>query len=219
MSERTLRNTFIFGSLFFFIILAGMTVDSLRQVTSIRTPQLTDQVVAGKRVWQDKNCNDCHTILGIGGYFAPELTKVMERRGGEWLRLWLKNPKTINKVTTMPDQRLSDRQVEDLVAFFQWVNRIDTNEWPPAPIMVADTNLSGEGLFKERGCSSCHMINGQGASGPGPDLSHVGHQRDRAFLLRWLENPQAEKPATTMPRIPLTELQLKALVDYLIALK
>jgi hypothetical protein len=27
--------------------------------------QLSAEVVAGKRVWQKYNCNDCHTILGF----------------------------------------------------------------------------------------------------------------------------------------------------------
>ncbi len=34
----------------------------------------------------------------------------------------------------MPNQNLSDTQVENLVAFFQWVSLIDTNGWPPQPL-------------------------------------------------------------------------------------
>jgi nitric oxide reductase subunit C len=37
--------------------------------------------VAGKRVWQKYNCNDCHTILGFVGYYAPDMTKVYTRVG------------------------------------------------------------------------------------------------------------------------------------------
>lgn len=134
MSEKMLRNIFIVGTLLFLAVLGLMTVDSLTQVVSARTAQLTDQVVAGKQVWQSKNCNDCHTILGIGGYYAPELTKTFNRRGAAWLRAFMKDPGKVIPGTTMPNQNLSDTQVENLVAFFQWVSLIDTNGWPPQPL-------------------------------------------------------------------------------------
>jgi nitric oxide reductase subunit C len=38
-------------------------------------------VVHGKELWESNNCMGCHTILGEGAYYAPELTKVVERRG------------------------------------------------------------------------------------------------------------------------------------------
>ncbi len=134
MSEKMLRSVFVLGTLLFLLILGAMTIDSLSQVASARTAQLTDQVVAGKQVWQSKNCNDCHTILGIGGYYAPELTKTFNRRGGAWLRAFLMDPQKVLPDTTMQNQNLSDQQAGDLVAFFQWVSLIDTNNWPPQPL-------------------------------------------------------------------------------------
>jgi nitric oxide reductase subunit C len=134
MSERMLRSIFVVGTVLFLLILGAMTVDSLSQVASARTAQLTDQVVAGKQVWQSKNCNDCHTILGIGGYYAPELTKTFNRRGGAWLRAFLKDPQKVLPGTTMQNQNLSDQQAGNLVAFFQWVSLVDTNNWPPQPL-------------------------------------------------------------------------------------
>ncbi len=38
----------VLGTLLFLLILGAMTVDSLSQVASARTPQLTDQVVADR---------------------------------------------------------------------------------------------------------------------------------------------------------------------------
>lgn len=225
MSEKTLRNIFLFGTVFFLLVLGGMTVDSLSKVSSIRTPTLTDQVVAGKRVWQSKNCNDCHTILGIGGYFAPELTKLMDRHDAAELRDWLKDPQAVKPGTTMPNQHLTHEEVDNLVAFFQWVNRIDTNEWPPQPWTAGGTGLSGALLFQQKGCSGCHMVNGQGAPGPGPELSHIGSQpynglpNTPEFLAKWLENPQAQKSGSAMPRIPMTQAERDALVQYLTGLK
>ncbi len=228
MSQKTLRNILIFGTLSFALILIGMTVHSLAQVSSVRTAELTDQVVNGKRIWQQRNCDDCHTILGIGGYFAPELTKEAERRDSAFLSAFLKNPQSAKPGTTMPDQRLSDAQVQDLIAFFQWVSKIDTNDWPPQPLGApAGTGVTAPGalLFQQKGCSGCHQVNGQGASGPGPDLSHIASQpydqlsNTPEFLSQWLQNPAALKPTTTMPAVPLTDAERQALVDYLTSLK
>jgi nitric oxide reductase subunit C len=229
MSEKALRNIFIFGTLFFFVILVAMTVDTLRQVNNIRTPPLTDQVVEGKRAWQSKNCDDCHTILGIGGYFAPELTKVFDRRGAPWLSNWLKDPLSMDPAATMPNQHLDSNQVANLVAFFEWVSKIDTNNWPPAPILVAGgaagSQPTGAQLFVQKSCSACHRINGSGAAGPGPDLSHIGGQPYDAllntpdFLAKWLANPVAQKPGTLMPRLGLSDADIQSLVEYLTSLK
>lgn len=39
------------------------------------------QVARGKELRASNKCKGCHTVLGEGGYYAPELTKVAERRG------------------------------------------------------------------------------------------------------------------------------------------
>lgn len=47
--------------------------------------------VEGWRVEQNYACMDCHTILGNGAYFAPDLTKIGNENGPAWLRAWLDN--------------------------------------------------------------------------------------------------------------------------------
>ena len=44
--------------------------------------KLTPSVVAGKHVWEKHSCINCHTLLGEGAYFAPELGNVWVRYGG-----------------------------------------------------------------------------------------------------------------------------------------
>ena len=66
---------FVWGTIISALIFLGLTYDSLVKMPK-RTHEenLDAHVVAGKWVWQKYNCNDCHTILGIGGYYAPDVT-------------------------------------------------------------------------------------------------------------------------------------------------
>jgi cytochrome c1 len=69
------------------------------------------------------------------------------------------------------------------------------------------------------------MIGGLGAIAPGPNLSTIGSKpydglpNDPEFLAKWLDNPAAQKPGTTMPRLGLTGAEIDALVAYLTNLK
>jgi len=45
--------------------------------------------VEGKRVFQAYNCMGCHTIVGNGAYFGPDLTDLYRRTGPAWLAAFL----------------------------------------------------------------------------------------------------------------------------------
>jgi nitric oxide reductase subunit C len=228
MTEKALQRTFIGGTVVFLALLLGMTVDSLHQVNAVRTPPVTDQVAHGKYVFQRKNCNDCHTILGIGGYYAPDLTKVADARNADWLSRFLADPQAAKPGTTMPSQKLAAADVADLVAFFDWVRHIDTNGWPPKPLASLATPTvsrpAAPGAYRAKGCDGCHMIDGHGAAS-GPDLSHIGSApydglpNTAEYLARWLADPPAVKPGTAMPKSALSQAELDSLVQYLVALK
>ena len=71
MSNKAARNLFIFGSLFFFVIFLALTVRHAWTSSTSRAPEITEEVDAGKMVWQKYDCIGCHTIFGNGSYFAP----------------------------------------------------------------------------------------------------------------------------------------------------
>jgi nitric oxide reductase subunit C len=231
LSQRTLKYILIFGTIAMFAVMIALTASSLSQVTKTRTAALTDQVVAGKKVWQKRNCDDCHTIYGIGGYFAPELTKETDRRDSTWLTSFLSSPEKAKPGTTMPDQKLDSTQVSDLISFLKWVSETNTNNWPPAPLVQqptttpTGTTLSGNQVMQQLGCFGCHAIGTQGSFGPGPNLTHIGGTpydslpNTADFLNLWLINPSAQKPTTGMPQVPMTDAQRAAIVSYLVSLK
>lgn len=43
----------------------------------------------GKRVFQSYNCMGCHTIVGNGAYFGPDLTNIFEEAGPAWLEAFI----------------------------------------------------------------------------------------------------------------------------------
>lgn len=77
---------------------------------------------------------------------------------------------------------------------------------------------AGEKLFSDKGCSGCHAINGKGGSA-GPNLSKIGTSRDAEWLKKWIKNPSAVKPGTTMPTLPLKDDEIAAVAAYLAGLK
>ena len=89
---------------------------------------MTAAVVRGKELWETNNCMGCHTLLGEGAYYAPELTKVLDRRGAGYIKAALMSP-----VPWQPSGRkmvaynMSEAEANDMVAFFEWIGKIDLN--------------------------------------------------------------------------------------------
>jgi menaquinol-cytochrome c reductase cytochrome b/c subunit len=76
-------------------------------------------------------------------------------------------------------------------------------------------------IFAEVGCLNCHTYVGEGAAGPGPELTEIGTLgRGEDYWVRWVRNPQDLKPGTAMPGFPnLTDDQLRAIAVFLEASK
>jgi len=217
------KAVFIWGTLISAVIFLILSYDSLTKMPKrTQEEKLDAHVVAGKWVWQKYNCNDCHTILGIGGYYAPDVTKVMSYRDSEWVKSFLKSPETVwPNARMMPNLHLTDQEIADVVAFLTWVNGIDTNNWPPKPMLAtAVTSVTpGQLVYKDQGCSACHMIAGVGGA-VGPDLSKVGLRRDKAWIEAQLKAPKSHDPRSVMPSFAkLSQKDLDDLATYLAGLR
>ena len=75
------------------LIFAALSVasflDSRNQVVPADIEYAGFDAVQGKRVFQAFNCMGCHTIVGNGAYFAPDLTKLYDKVGPAWLEAFL----------------------------------------------------------------------------------------------------------------------------------
>lgn len=142
LTKTAARNIFYGGSLFFFLIFVGLTAHSHIFIVNNSTASapLTQEVADGKKVWERHACINCHTILGEGAYFAPEVGNVFFRYGGdkdpagarEAIKEWMKaQPSGIEGRRQMPQFHLSEKDLNDLAAFLEWTAKIKTQNWPP----------------------------------------------------------------------------------------
>jgi cytochrome c oxidase subunit 2 len=98
-----------------------------RQKGSPAEPAAGSPAARGRDVFRANACVGCHTIRGLaGGTLGPDLTHFGSRRtiaGGmlpntpEHLARWLKDPPAVKPGSLMPDLRLSDGDVDGLVAY------------------------------------------------------------------------------------------------------
>lgn len=73
-----------------FVALSAVSfLDSRGQAVPRQIEYAGVDAVAGKRVFQAYNCMGCHTIVGNGAYFGPDLTKLYDHTGPAWLAAFL----------------------------------------------------------------------------------------------------------------------------------
>ncbi len=107
--------------------------------------EASEMLHLGKLTSQAKNCMDCHTLLGNGGYYAPDLTKA-------WLDpVWNTTMPAITNTKTkedamvaflmhpdqfatharrMPNLGITKKEAKALVVFLKHMSSIDTNGFP-----------------------------------------------------------------------------------------
>jgi nitric oxide reductase subunit C len=134
------KNIYYGGGLFAVLVFTALTVDTVKQVPKLSQAQnLTESVVLGKKVWENNNCVGCHTILGEGAYYAPELGNVFQRMGSSdeqafktYLSGWMAaQPLQIPDRRKMPQFHLTTDQVNNLADFLIWTSKVNNQNWPP----------------------------------------------------------------------------------------
>lgn len=136
LSKSQAKTFFLGGTVLTFAVFLGLSWNSLSNDVPKQTHEenLTPQVIHGKQLWESNNCMGCHTIFGEGAYYAPELTKVVERRGEAYIKaaLMTKEPWS-PRGRKMVAYAFSEQDANDLVAFFTWIGNVDLNGFPAKP--------------------------------------------------------------------------------------
>jgi nitric oxide reductase subunit C len=184
MTKATTRRFFWGGTVLFTAVFIGLTIHTHTTIDArTHADALSEEVVRGLRVWETYNCENCHTLMGEGAYYAPDLTKIVEQRGRAYLELFMQDPSRFYSAEVdgrlMPQLDMSEQEISDVVSFLQWVGNVDLNGWPPRPILVAgvavrgmpgvegvrdspEPVLRGKAVFNEEaGCAGCHAVSGE----------------------------------------------------------
>lgn len=234
LSKSQAKVFFLGGTGVFSAAFLALTFDTHRKVPAqTREADITPAVLRGKHIWEKNNCMGCHTLFGEGAYYAPELTKAVERRGKPWLRMFLKDPQAMfPNDRKMVNYHFNDEQIEDTIAFLEWCGNVDLNGFPAKPPLAekmkatsaapAVTSKPIPPIFDAMACTGCHSIGGKGgAAGAAlgaPPLDDVYKRKSKAEIAAWVSDPQKIKPDTKMPKIPLTPEQLEEISAFLSSL-
>lgn len=155
------------------------------QATALSNPLASDPAAAkaGQLLFRS-NCSPCHGLDARGGGRGPDLAS------GRWVH-GSSDSDIFHTISTgvpgtqMPANSFEDSETWAIVAYLRSL------------ALSTHTNLpgdaaQGERLFTQRfGCSSCHMVNGQGGQ-LGPDLSRVGASRSIAYLIDSIREPDKD---------------------------
>jgi cytochrome c2 len=117
-------------------VLAAITatlVVSTRMPRSALVAPMTVSVTAGRATTQKYRCTDCHTILGHGGTYGPDLTRAwsrfLARAGGDEavarssMTAFLQHPPnaTIDR-RQMPDFKIAPAEASAVVDYLRWTS-------------------------------------------------------------------------------------------------
>jgi mono/diheme cytochrome c family protein len=190
----------------------------------------------GASVYGESYCASCHAMqnaagLMVGGNVGPELTRVGSKVKPEWLGEWLRNPKTYDPDTMMPHYRFEDKDIGLVMGFLE--NKTDSDFLANVKLeaVTPEQIEHGKRLVNERGCASCHEINGVAhPDNFAPELSAVGSLALSKivfvpgmkhtlpdYIAAKIRNPRSFGSALKMPQFTLTDSQVDALVTALLA--
>ncbi len=98
----------------------------------------TEETLKGKDIWQEKNCNACHQIYGLGGFLGPDLTNVYSLKSPEHIKAFI-----ISGTNVMPKFNLSNNQINCLLTYLKSVDATG-NADPKKIILNIDGTISNK---------------------------------------------------------------------------
>lgn len=125
-----------------------------------------------------------------------------------------------------PERRIEKRPISlaiavVVIALLAWLTEEGANA-PSGTVGVElegldETTEAGLALYTANGCSSCHMIKGQGATGPGPDLTNqASKNRGIEWQIDHLKEPTSRTPGSSMPAFTgFTDQEYNQLANFL----
>lgn len=99
--------------------------------------------IEGKRMFEQYQCMGCHSIVGNGAYFGPDLTNVYKRMN--WndaaLAAYLLSGVPAKGMPPMTERGMSEEDAYRTAAFLKYAQMLDTNGWPNNGSWDRDGNI------------------------------------------------------------------------------
>lgn len=164
-----------------------------------------DNPTLGARLFAEKGCFRCHSILGEGGQVGQDLGRI--HLGNSQLDI---ASHMLNHAATMMGKMrenkviwpsLTGPEIEGIVAYLYYVHYFDPK----------GESARGEKIFSDRGCSHCHAGRAAGG-GKAPSLSDFPRDLSPIFLAKtlWNHGPTMQARMTQAgigwPRFEETEI-------------
>jgi putative heme-binding domain-containing protein len=134
---------------------------------------------SGAKIFRS-HCGSCHGARGTGG-LGPDLTSGAFFHGSSDSDLFNNIANGIPG-TAMPGVFFEGTQVWQIVAHVRSLSKSG------AASSAAGDPVRGAQQFRQRGCTGCHLVRGEGGV-KGPDLSFIGSQRSAEHLRESILDP------------------------------
>jgi mono/diheme cytochrome c family protein len=182
-----------------------------QKYSHLRTTQ-----IAGKKLYFQKNCQECHTL---GTEKEGKLTPVTDKRNDEWFKEHVvkESPVVLRQTTS---ERKKRRIINaEILALDDYLYKTSAEQKSEIDRM-SENIFTGAFAVYQHNCLRCHTIAGAGREN-GPELTYVADKHgDREWLTKNLLNPEQFSPETTMPKFDhLDKEVIDHIVDYLLTLK
>lgn len=202
----------------------GQTALVYADTTADQNAPLSEQAIAGRRIWHRHNCQVCHQIFGMGGFLGPDLTNAAPRLTRERLDQIL-----TQGAAQMPAFHLTAEEISAVEAFLRELDRtgvgVARRDAPLDPQAIheaiathLDARAAPEPVRRgwttfEQVCRACHVPLQATPLGlnTAPDLTTVTERLDAAGIAQTIKHGRPERG---MPAWPLEA----ATVDGLVAL-
>jgi len=181
----------------------------------------------GAELFRTEACYGCHKVKGVSnGKLGVELSEVGNKWSLEYLEESIRDPKANSFESIMPIMDLAADEVKALVIYLKSLTGenllggpvghfVDQKKWLARETKEVEVSVeSGERVFHDKACNSCHMINGVGGK-VAPDLSVYGLQRTKEWMIEHHINPRTLVGGSIMPDFEYSRSELEALALYL----
>ena len=177
------------------------------------------------RLMEDLRCQSCHTINGNGGDMAPDLSREGSAVQRAWLLDFMRNPDTLRPalIRRMPKFNLSDEEIRGLSDYMLTAYQAPGFDSSALDVQALNPAAAARGktlFYSKFACQSCHIADYKNDKGyVGPALADVGSRLTPVWIYRWLQDPDALVPGTSMPSPRMTNDEARDLTAFLVTLK